>query len=247
MISLQERFHNEFEKFIALEDAKKEFVSNNYAEVKKVFGRIFTINYFKNKVETKNYFDSAFNMTFTLLLESAYALLSGQCRSSLLLLRSAQESNYKYVLECERKMLKEKNHNLTFNKLDYRFSETQKNFLKDIEPVADKQRFREYYKSIERNGTYYKKLSGIVHSGSENIPVMSVTYFSSLYKNTILDKSEFFDLYNKVLNEIFLIDFFLMRESLIKWDYYMLYNALRVSFGDKRAKTLIKIVKGTKQ
>lgn len=246
MITLNDTFHKEFDKFINLKEVKKEFISTNYLEIKKVFGCIFIINFFKNRAETKRYFNSDFNMTFSLLLESSYALLTGQCRSSLLLLRSAQEANYKYVLESERRLMQEHNPSLVFEALDYRFGETQKKFLKDISSSVDKKQFNEYYKSIERNLTYYKKLSGIVHSGSASIPIMGVHYFSNLYQNTLIDKDEFFDLYHKVLNEIFLLDFFLMRESLEKWDYYVLYNALRISFGDKRAKTLINIVKGTK-
>ncbi|MEK4078795.1 hypothetical protein [Solibacillus sp. FSL K6-1126] len=246
MRTLNDIFHSEFEKLINLKDVKEEFISSNHSEVKKVFGCIFIINFFKNRAETKRYFNSDFNMTFSLLLESSYALLSGQCRSSLLLLRSAQEANYKYVLECERRIMKEHDSSLTFEHLDYRFNETQKKFLEDIGSFVDKKQFNEYYKSIERNLTYYKKLSGIVHSGSANMPVMSVEYFSNLYQDTIIKKDEFFNLFLCVLNEIFLLNFFLMRDSLKHWDYYVLYNTLRISFGDKRAKTLIKIVKGTK-
>lgn len=240
---LNDIFQKEFEKIKSLDGSKQQFIINNEIELKSVFGYIFLINFFKNKIETKRYFSSEFNMTFSLLLESSYALFSGQCRSALLLLRSAQEANFKFVLERERKFMLDNDPALSFESLDYRFGETQKKFLNDIQSCVDKTDFNEYYKSIERNVTYYKQLSGVVHSGSKNIPLMSVEYFSNLHEDTIIDKEKFFNLFCSVLNDIFLLDFFLIRGSLEKWDYYALYNALRISYGDKRTKTLIKIVK----
>lgn len=243
MKTLNDIFQKEFEKIKSLDGSKQQFISSNENELKKIFGYVFIINFFKNKVETKRYFTSEFNMTFSLLLESSYALFTGQCRGALLLLRSAQEANYKFVLEREREIMLDNDSSLAFESLDYRFGETQKKFLNDIQNCVDKTRFNEYYKSIERNVTYYKQLSGVVHSGSNNIPVMSVEYFSKLHEDTIIDKEKFFNLFCSVLNDIFLLEFFLIRESLEKWDYYVLYNVLRISFGDKRTKTLIKIVK----
>ncbi|MCI1696805.1 hypothetical protein [Aneurinibacillus aneurinilyticus] len=243
MISLNDFFQKEFEKMQSLDGIKQQFISNNESAIKKIFGYIFSINYLKNKVETRRYFSSEFNMTFSLLLESIYALFTGQCRSALLLLRSAQEANYKFVLEREREFMLVKNSSISFEPLDYRFIETKKKFISDLQNCLDKTDFKEYYISVERNLTLYKRLSGIVHSGSKSLPVMSVEYFSKLHEETIVDSKEFFNLFCSVLNEIFLLNFFLIRESLSKWDYYAVYNLLRIIYGDKRSKTLIGIVK----
>lgn len=243
MINLDEIFQREFDKLINLEGIKKQFISDNESSIRAIFGYIFSINNLKNKVETRRYFSSEFNMTFSLLLESIYALLTGQCRSALLLLRSAQEANFKFVLERERELLKSNNSSISFEPLDYRFVETKKKFIHDLQNTLDKNDFKEYYISIERNLTLYKRLSGVVHSGSNKLPIMSVEYFSNLHEETILDKDDYFELFCKVLNDIFLLDYFLIRESLNKWDYYALYKFLRILYGDKRSKTLIRIVK----
>ncbi|WP_028531544.1 hypothetical protein [Paenibacillus sp. UNC217MF] len=243
MIRINESFQNEFNKLKKLEGIKQEFFEINESSIKKIFGYIFLLNYFKNKAETKRYFSTNFNMTFSLLLESNYALITGQCRASLLLLRSAQEANYKFVLERERQFMLENDNSLSFSPLDYRFIETKNKFINDLKNCLDINEYKEYYDSVERNLTLYKKLSGIVHSGSNSLPVLSVDYFSRLYENTIIDTDKFFDLINAVLNEIFILNYFLIRESLFNWDYYVLYDILRLLYGDKRTKTLIKIVK----
>ncbi|MGP4065810.1 hypothetical protein ACTWPF_12865 [Oceanobacillus sp. M65] len=247
MSNLKDIFEDEFTKIKNIDGIKEPFIINNEKEIKQVFGYVFIINYLKNKVETKKYFSTEFNMTFSLLLESTYALFSGQCRSSLLLLRSAQEANYKFVLERERQNMLVNDPLLIFEAIDYRFLETRRKFLSDLHNCVDKTDFKEYYKSIERNLTYYKQLSGVVHSGSKNLPVMSVEFFSNLYEDTILDKDKFFDLFCSVLNEVFLLNFFLVRESLIHWDYYALYDLLRIVLGKKRSNTLIGIIKKNKE
>ncbi|WP_176345210.1 hypothetical protein [Priestia aryabhattai] len=243
---LDDVFQKEFEKIKKLDGIKQEFVLTNESEIRKIFGYIFSINYLKNKIETKRYFGSEFNMPFSLLLESTYALFTGQCRSALLLLRSAQEANYKFVLEREREFMLANNSSLSFEPLDFRFVETKRKFINDLQYCLDKRDYKEYYNSVERNLTLYQRLSGIVHSKSKNLPVMSVEYFSSLHEETIIDNEEFFKLFCSVLNEIFLLDFFLIRESLNKWDYFILYNLLRILYGDKRSKTLIRIIKEAK-
>ncbi|KZB89876.1 hypothetical protein A2U94_19185 [Bacillus sp. VT 712] len=243
MIKLIDIFQKEFDRVKDFKDTKQEFVLSNHDNIEKIFGYVFIINYFKKRAETKRYFGNAFNMTFSLLLESFYALVTGQCRSALLLLRSAQEANYRFVLERERIFMSENDSSLSFEPLDFRFIDTKRKFIKDLQHCLDKNTFKEYYDSIERNYTLYKQLSGVVHSQAANIPIMSVDYFSDLYKDTIIDRERFFKLFSSTLNEIFLLDFFLMRESLSRWDSFLLYEVLRTLYGNKRTNTLIKIVK----
>ncbi|WP_439196791.1 hypothetical protein [Bacillus velezensis] len=129
---LEDIFQREFEKMKILDGIKQQFLLTNENKMKKIFGYIFSINYFKNKIETRNYFGSEFNMSFSLLLESIYALFTGQCRSALLLLRSAQEANYKFVLEREREFMLNNNSSISFDPLDFRFVETKRKFINDL-------------------------------------------------------------------------------------------------------------------
>lgn len=241
--SIEEIYRAEFEKLIEVEGVNKKFIFDNNEEVTKTFSYVFMINVFKNKAETRSYFNDEFNMTFSLLLEAIFALYTGQCRSALLLLRSAQEANFIYVLEQERKFINNEDPSITFRDLDFRFVETKRSFLNDIKFSVDEAKFKEYYQSIERNLTHYKTLSGVVHSQSIKVPLMNVEYFSKLYENTIIDTTSYFNLFNNVLEEIFLLNYFMLRKSLIHWDYYELYALLNIVFGRRRTDALIKIVK----
>lgn len=243
MNSLNSMLEQEFEKLQRIDGMKIEFIEKNEIFMRKIFGYVFVLNYLKNKAETRRYFNAEFYMTFSLLLESIYALFSGQCRAALLLLRSALEANYKFVLERERQLMLEINPNISFESLDYRFVETKRKFVDDLHHCLDDNKFEEYFISLDRGLTLYKALSGIVHSGSKSLPVMSVEYFSHLHEETIIDSDRFFKLFVSVLNNIFLLNYFMLRESLQNWDYYTLYNLLRLLHGDKRTKTLISIVK----
>lgn len=243
MSTLNSILEQEFEKLKKMDGIKNEFIGTNEILMKKIFGYVFVLNYLKNKAETRRYFNAEFHMTFSLLLESIYALFSGQCRASLLLLRSAQEANYKFVLERERQLMLEIDPNISFEPLDYRFGETKRKFMDDLKRCIDKNDFEEYFTSLDRGLTLYKSLSGIVHSGSRSLPVMSVEYFSNLHEETIIDNDRFFDLFISVLNNIFLLNFFMLRKSLQNWDYYNLYNLLKILHGEKRTRTLISIVK----
>ncbi len=243
MIPINEICDREFKILMNSGAFNRDFLEENHSEIKKIFNYIFLINYFKNRVETKNYFNENYKMTFSLILESSYALYTGQCRAALLLLRSAQETNFKFVLEQERGEILKVDPSKTFDPLNYRFNETKTKFLKDIEGVISKTDFGEYYCTIERNLTYYKKLCGVVHSESTNIPVLNVSYYSNLYLDTILDKEDYFKLYTNTLNEIFALIFFLLRERLEKWDTYDLLGLLHLIYGKKKAARYIGIVK----
>lgn len=243
MSSIEDICNSEFIKLIDSEIFSKDFFKDNEVEMKKIFNYIFIINYFKNRAETKTYFNDNFKMTFSLILESSFALYTGQCRAALLLLRSAQETNFKFVLERERESILQTDPSKSFEKLDYRFTDTKRKFLKDIEGFVSKTDFSEYYCTIERNLTLYKKLCGIVHSESTNIPVFNVNYYSNLYKDTILSKDDYFKLYTKTLNELFALIFFMLRDRLKQWDTYNLYDLLHLVYGSKKTKRYVSIVK----
>lgn len=246
MKTLNDRFNDEIEKINSLEGAKHQFLSMNSTAINDIFGYIFSLNYLKNKAETKNYFGSEFEMTFSLLLESFYALITGQCRGALLLLRAAQEANFKFVLEKERGIMLNDDPTLEFEKLDFRFKETKTKFIKDLKKCLDEDDFSEYYVSVERNLNLYQRLSAVSHSVSKGTPITNVEYFSSLHNDTIIDKDDYFKLFHDVVDKIFLLNYFLIRESLINWDSYILQNLLRIMYGKRKTKTLIEIVKKDK-
>lgn len=246
MKTLNDYFNDELEKINSLEGVNHQFLSINSAAINGIFGYIFSLSYLKNKAETKNYFDSEFDMTFSLLLESFYALITGQCRGALLLLRAAQEANFKFVLEKERGVMLNDDPTLEFQKLDFRFKETKRKFINDLKICLDEDDFSEYYDSVEKNLFFYQKLSAVSHSVSSGTPITNVEYFSSLHNNTIIDRAEYFKLFDNVVDKIFLLNYFLIRESLINWDSYILEDLLRIMYGKRRTKTLIEIVKKDK-
>lgn len=243
MTRLEDIFEKEFIKLKTIDTINQNFLLEHENQLKKVFGFVFSINYLRNRVETKKYFSKDYNKAFSLLLETTYSLLSGQCRSALLLLRASQEANYRFVLEREREFINSIDSSVTFQPLNYRFVETKQKFMSDLQPYVDPEDFKEYYLSIERNLTLYKKLSGIAHLGTQNEPVVSVEYFSHLYEDTLINKSEYFNLFNSVLREMFIIIFYMVRQSLNKWDTYVLYDLLNIMFGKKKSETLINTIK----
>ena len=235
----------EYEKLLTQSSFNTDFIYNNNNEIKKIFNYIYIINLLKNRAETKRFFGTDFNMTFSLLLESSNSLYSGQCRASLLLLRSAQESTLQFITIKEREwILSNIDSSRQFIELDYRFTETKKKLVKDIKTSVDSNKYSEYYKNIDKTVTYYKKLCGVVHSTGKNIPVELSYYYSNLEVNTILEKKDFFELYLKSLECIFTLIYFLLRESFEKWDTYDLSDILKTIFKkDKKVQRFISFVK----
>lgn len=243
MKTIEDTCNDEFKLLLTTGSFNKEFIETNNTEIKKIFNYIFLINVIKNRVETRKYFAENFNMTFSLMLESSYALYTGQCRAALLLLRSAQETNFKFVLEREREMILKIDPLKSFERLDYRFNDTKRKFLNDVIEFIPKQEYGEYYYTVERNLTYYKKLCGVAHSESSSIPVLNVNYYSNLYNDTLLSKDDYFKLFTEVLNAIFSLLFFMLRDSLRHWDSFELLELLHLVFGRKKSKRYMEIIK----
>lgn len=124
MQSLTETFEIEYNKAILKPGIKTVFIENKFEDMKQIFGYLFIVNYFKNRVETKHFFGPEFNIVYSLLLESVYALYTGQCRSALLLLRSTQEANFRHVLLKEREWIHSFNTDQQFESLNFRFVES---------------------------------------------------------------------------------------------------------------------------
>lgn len=240
----QQNCYKEFEQLMTSVKFDNEFTKKNKNKIKQIFSRIYTINMLKNRPEVKAIFDNEFDMTFTLLLESSYSLFSAQSRASLLLLRSSLEATLKFVTEKERNwIINLKGTNIEFQPLNYRFVETSNSLLNDIKIHVSKDKYPEYYKTIERSVTYYKQLCSIVHSNGVSIPVGLSYFYDELNENTLINKEEFFKLYISSLDTIFTLLYFLLRNSLVHWDTYELSDILSVMFKDNKKQRYLNYIK----
>lgn len=230
MINKKLEVRREFEKLLESLSENRDFIEENKEECFRIFTYIYIINHFKNRAETKVFFNEEFETAFSLLIESVFVLYLGHLRAGLLILRSSQEMSFKSIIHQERKWILTKNRNITFDKLDYRFVENKNIFLKDIEPHLSKVEYEGYYKEIERTVTYYKELSGIVHSGNKKINFNISHVFESIKTNNEKHKEEIFSLFLNVLKNLFVLLCYMMRESLVNWDTYELQNVLSIVF-----------------
>lgn len=220
----------EFQKLMEAVTFDKKFLFENEAQMKYYFRRIYVINLLKNRLELSEIFDSEFNEPFSLLLESTFSMFSGQCRASLLLLRSALESIFHFCTIKERERIKTIDSEAIFKEIDYRFIDTKQKFVEDITPYVSEVEYGEYFTTIERCTTYYKKLSSIVHSMNRKSPILISTFYVDLQEDTLIDKEDFFELYRETLNNIFVLLYFLLRNNLKEWDTYDLKDILKVIY-----------------
>lgn len=238
------RCEEEIQKLLTQTTFDKKFIEENEQKVKKIFKRIYVINLLKNRPECRSIMDNTFDMTFTLLLESTYSLFCGQCRASLLLLRSSLESGLKFVLEKERQWINENfDPKKTFEDIDYRFSETKRKLVYDIGSYVSNVDFPDYYLTIDRCTTYYKQLCGVVHSTSKSLPISFSYYYENLEQDTLIKKDDFFKLYLDSLDSLFTLLYFLLRERLNNWDTYELTEILRLLFKNSKVNRYLRYVK----
>ncbi|QIW51735.1 hypothetical protein [Pseudolactococcus raffinolactis] len=206
----------------------KKFLSENETRLIYIFKRIYVINLLKNRVELNTIFDENFEESFSLLLETTFSLFSGQYRASLLLLRTTLESVLKFITIKEREFIKSKNPLVTFEKIDYRFSDTKRKLLNDI--GNNIYRYPDYSQTIEKSVTYYKNLSSVVHSVNKKKLLSFSSFYLDLQDETLVEKEYFFKLHTDTLNNIFTLLFFLSRKKFKNWDTYDLQNILKVMF-----------------
>lgn len=225
---------NEFQKLKGAVTFDKKFLLKNETQMKYFFRRIYVINLLKNRLELSDIFDGSFNEPFSLLLESTFSMFSGQCRASLLLLRSALESIFHFCTMKERERIKTIDSDAIFNEIDYRFIDTKKKLVGDITPYVSEKEYGEYFTTIERCATYYKKLSGVVHSMNRKSPILISTFYVDLQEDTLIDIDDFFELYRETLNNIFVLLYFLLRSNLKEWDTYDLKDILKVVYKKER-------------
>ncbi|MGL9771527.1 hypothetical protein [Enterococcus sp. DIV0996a] len=244
MVSYSYNCKIEFDSLLKSTQFNKKFFEENQDDMKRVFKKIYIINLLKNRVELSKVLDEEFNMTFSLLLEASYSLYIGQCRGSLLLLRSSLESALQFVTRKERKWIIDTFGNRKeFDKLDYRFVETKKKLENDISSYLPREEYKDYYLTIERAVSYYKKLCEVVHSTKTAIPIQISSYYSNLEENTLIDKKKFFELFINSLDVLFTLIYFLLRENFKKWDTYDLINILKITYRDKKLEKYLSYMK----
>ncbi|WP_204254311.1 hypothetical protein [Mammaliicoccus sciuri] len=216
----------QFDKLMSLLEEKNEYIKDHYNKMFKIFNYIYLINHFKNRAETKHYFNSHFNIAFSLMIESTFLLYSKHEKASLLMLRSAQEMTLKSIIYQEREWIKSKKNDYTFDKLDFRFNENKKILVKDLELFLPKE-YKEYYTELDRTLEIYKKLSGIVHSTNETMEFQMYRYFSSLLEN-INYTDKIIDIFIRTFKNLLTLICYMLRESIKKWDTYELNDILSV-------------------
>lgn len=216
----------QFDKLISLLDGKSGYINEHYNKMFKIFNYIYVINHFKNRAKTKHYFNSHFNIAFSLMIESAFLLYSKHEKASLLMLRSAQEMTLKSIIFQEREWIKSKKNNNSFDKLDFRFNENKKVLVKDLELFLPKE-YREYYTELDRSVQIYKKLSGIVHSSNKTMEFQMYKYFSSLLEDFNYT-DEIIDIFIRTFKNLLTLICYMLRRSLKRWDTYELNDILSV-------------------
>lgn len=235
----------EFEKLTKLL-SDSNFLNNYYRDSLKIFKHIYLINHFKNRVETKRFFDSTFDRAFSLMLESIFLLYSGHIKAAMIILRSSQEMILKSIIYQERQWIESFNLETQFEELDFRYTENKRRLKKDIKPYLSEEFYNLYSSKIDQSQTFYKELSGIVHSGNKAMDFKLYEYFSSLLEEDNIS-DEGLKLYIKILKNITELICFMMRDSLEKWDTYELEDLFSLTINkEKSRKNFIGILKSEK-
>lgn len=235
MHNYNESISKEYQKLMDTVNFDLRFLKENKSEMYRVFKFVYIFNLLKNRAELKYVFSEKFNISYSLLLESTYSLFSGQTRASLLLLRSYQEAVLKFVVENEREwIIDEKDNTATFEAIDFRFTDTKRKLKEDLTPHLSSNISDAYFLELDRMETFYKNISGVVHSNSSKIPMNISEYYSNVQMDTILDKEKFFKLYLDTLETSFVIIYFMLRNNFKRWDTYQLKSILAIIFKNER-------------
>ena len=228
----------QFAKILAT--SRSEMMKSKYSEeLAEIFSAIYAINYLRNKVETKRYFNTTyFKITYSCLLESYSLILNNYPRGSSLVLRSAVENFIKHVIN-----IINSEYNKSYNINDKSYSANKATLEKIISDVL-KRSFEEINKGI--NGQMerqYRELSGLSHSLTPESISNTFNYFFDLdnvnKKNVDLVIVKF----TQVSRLIFSLSIILCEPSLKLWERDELDGILNIIFGKRRRETYIKKLK----
>ena len=216
---------------IILNTHKENIVKNKFPEeLKKIFMKIYAINYLSNRIELREKFDNDYyNVCFSCLLEAFSLIIKNYSRASLLVLRSCIENYIKYIIGSHN------NGELNPYLIDDRSFSTNKATLDKVINNNYKNRLKE--KGLNLNTKLqekYSSLSGLSHSLVPQSRDNTFKYFSDLLT---LNES----MVNDVLNElseiskyIFIFQTIICKESLKLWDSNELYKLFRLAIGKER-------------
>ena len=230
------RFNSEYDIFLHLEEISQEVIHSNGALIKKVFKHLYVINVFKNRIETRDFFDIEFEFTLSLLIESLHALSTGQTRAALLLLRSALESSVKFSMNKEREMINSSDPDIKFEIVNKNFKSTVSNYRNDINYLSVKSFYNNYLSTIDRVYNLYSDLSSVTHSNSTTIPIDINNYIVDIKKGVLSDQSSYTNAYIRTLDCIFVLLIYSARNYISRIDSYQLQSIFIVLF--KQRKTL---------
>lgn len=206
-------------------DIKKSFNDSLY----KVFCRIYTVNYLKNRIETERFTRTEyFKIVFSCLLESVQLLKSNYLRGSVLVLRSALENFLKHAI------FTVQGNSININEKSYLANKKlYDNLIIDENPnTQEYSTFLQLLNSQMHN--LYHNISGISHSLVSGSRDNIQSYFSDLSQINMEHFRSTLDLLDKASDLI--LDWLLIicQTSLKNWEKEHLSELLSVPFGPKR-------------
>ncbi|MCC0658303.1 hypothetical protein IC175_17240 [Clostridioides sp. ES-S-0123-01] len=209
------------------------------SELRNIFSSIYSINYLKNKIELRHFFETQyFDITFSCLLESFSLLLNNYQRGALLVLRSSLENFIKHIIQEYNQLLSEEykinDRSYTANKVEL------EKIIKNNSKWSLKNESRSLNSRMENS---YKKLSALSHSLTSESKNNILNYFSDI--NVVNDDNIRFAINNtiEVLQSIFSFSIIICESSFKYWDSYELNKILKLVFGDRKSQTYIRNIK----
>ncbi|HEK9101992.1 TPA: hypothetical protein SUB30_003392 [Bacillus pseudomycoides] len=230
---LKEDCRNQLE--IVLKDIKCELIKESkIEEIEKCFSYLYIVNFVSKKYVLRNFFkNTAFNVSYSCLIESLVLLLENHPRGSALVLRSALENFLKSIIE-------------TAGEGQYKINEksylANKNTMDKV--IEDKfpDKYQMMFKTINNQMyTVYGKLSGLSHSLTTESQRNLLLFFSDTNNLNKPSIDSVFEKFLAVLDCIFTSCLLIVWRSLENWERGELKEVLLVVFGGKRTEKMLSL------
>lgn len=229
---------NQFEKILGT--SNHEILKASYRnELEKIFCIIYAINYLKNRVEVKRFFQTDyFRIAYSCLLEAYSLLLNNYSRGSALVLRSALENYLKHTLKIINELYEE-----SYKINDRSYSVNKGEFEKVINNIL-KVSFKQECKTINgKMEAEYKQLSGLSHSLTPESINNTLYFFFDINDINKKNIDIVIDKFIKVATQIFSLSIILCEPSLRLWDKMELETLLDFVYGSKKKNSYIKMIR----
>lgn len=219
----KEIMNNEYIKFVQLLTEHNSL--SHDLQTKKIYFKISYLIYLSRRHELKSYFKSDyFEATLSFLIEGYIALVKNIPNGSKLLLRSAIENYFKYILdiygiEIHPRRFKENCNRVTSVLQQNSFISIKKEKCTDF--LRDK----------------YSDFSKISHSATQSEKFSLAVYYSDsiiLSQNSVDTKKEWLD----TLERICIYSSYQCSESFKQWDYNELNDLLKIAFSKNFSRKL---------